>query len=441
MRQTAIAICRKLQDAGHEALFAGGVVRDRLLGKESDDIDIATSATPEQIEALFDKSYAIGKHFGVVLIEENNLHFEIATFRSDGGYSDGRRPDAVFFTNKKEDALRRDFTCNALFWDPIAEQIYDYVNGQQDITDGILRFVGDAETRINEDFLRILRAVRFKNTLGFAYGDKLETALQKHASLVGQVAAERVKAELEKMLLDISRIGAISDLERLKILSIVLPEVAALRQIPDAHRDRDVLAHTLDCIEFLPAKNDAILLWALLLHDTGKAETLTRKGDRNHFPQHEIASEKIAKQVTRRLKFSRFETDKIAWLCKQHIPFYQTLQMTRSHRLHFFDHPFFEDLIRLCRCDALADDGNDSLVQQIEAEYHAARESRLLPQFHPDLLDGDAIMQLTRLAAGSKIGELKYTLRQEQIAGNITTVEAAETWLKQQITSEENPSE
>ncbi len=284
MQPTAIAICRKLQAAGFEAVFAGGAVRDKLMGMDSGDIDIATSATPDEIEALFAKSYAVGKHFGVIIIEEAGHHFEVATFRSDGGYSDGRRPDAVFFTDKKEDALRRDFTCNALFWDPVAEELFDFVGGEQDITDRVLRFVGDPDARINEDFLRILRAVRFKNSLGFTYGPRLEEALTRHASLVSQVAAERVKTELEKMLAHPSRIAAIHDLERFGLLQIILPEVAALRAIPDAHRDRDVLEHTLECLQQLPADSSSTLIWAVLLHDTGKALTLTRKGDRNHFP-------------------------------------------------------------------------------------------------------------------------------------------------------------
>lgn len=429
MRPTAIAICQQLQNAGHEALFAGGAVRDLLLGQTPTDIDIATSARPEAVEDLFEKSYAIGKKFGVILIEKDGHHFEIATFRSDSGESDGRRPKAVFFSDKKEDALRRDFTVNALFWDPVADKLYDYVGGVNDLKAQTLRFVGDPEARINEDFLRILRAVRFKNALGFAYAPGLEAALSKHASLTGQITAERVRAELEKMLISPQRVGSLGDLDRLGILRVVLPEVAALGETPDADRDRSVFAHTLECLRFLPANADAILAWSVLLHDTGKAVTLTRESDRNHFHEHERASEQIAKTIGLRFKFSRFETQKIAWLVRQHIPFYQIPQMTRAHRLRFYDHPFFTDLIEVCRADALGDDGNAAPVDAIETDYHDSRERKLLPQFHPELLTGAEIMALTGLPAGATIGRLKHELREKQLLGEIGTKKEAERFL------------
>jgi len=226
----------------------------------------------------------------------------------------------------------------------------------------------------------------------------------------------------------------LQDLEQLHRLEILLPEVAILAAIPDAHRNRNVFTHILECMKYLPKKSDAILMWALLLHDTGKAETLKIEADRNYFPEHERVSETIVKNVCARLKFSRFETDKIAWLVRHHIPFYQSLEMTRTHRLHFFDHPFFLDLIGLCRCDALGDDGDDSLVRAIEQEYHEAREQKLLPRFLPELLDGKSIMAITGLTAGANIGELKQKLRDKQVAGEITTIEAAKTWLMEQLT-------
>lgn len=430
MRQTAIAICKKLQTAGFEALFAGGAVRDLLMGQEPADIDIATNAKPDEIEDLFEKSYAIGKKFGVILIAENGHHFEIATFRSDSGDSDGRRPKAVFFSDKKEDALRRDFTVNALFWDPVTDELHDFVGGVKDLKSQTLRFVGDAEARIQEDFLRILRAVRFKNSLGFEYAEGLPEMLTKHASLTGQISAERVRQELTKMLVLPQRVAAFADLERFGILRVVLPEVAKLVETPDAHRNRNVFEHTLECLKFLPPEPSAVLAWAVLLHDAGKAETIDRESDRNHFPQHEVVSEAIAKTVGKRLAFSRFEIDKIAWLARYHIPFYQTLEMNISHRLRFFGHPFFEDLIHVCRADALGDDGNDTLVDNIEREYHDSRERKLLPEFHPELLTGEEIMRLTGLPAGAEIGRLKHDLREKQLSGEIKTKEEAERFLK-----------
>jgi poly(A) polymerase len=430
MQKTAITICKRLQISGYEALFAGGAVRDLMMGLESDDIDIATNAKPEEIEHIFEKSYAIGKHFGVILIEENGHHFEIATFRNDSAYGDGRRPDAVFFTDKKEDALRRDFTANALFWDPIGDKLYDFVGGEKDIRDQILRFVGDPEARILEDHLRILRAIRFKNRLGFSYGEKMEDAIQKHAHLVSKVAPERVQAELSKMLAAPTRHHVVEDMERLGVLPVVLPEVSALKNILDGTGDKDVFAHTVSAIKHLPKNADSTLSWAMMLHDIGKAETLVHKEDRNHFPEHEKASEHLARKICNRLKFSRFETDKICWLCKEHIPFYGALQMTFVHRMHFYDHPFFPDLIALCRADALGSDGNESLVDEIEADFHDAHERKLLPQFQPRLLGGKEIMEIAGLSEGSEIGEIKKMLRDKQIAGEISTREEAEAIIR-----------
>lgn len=430
MEETATALCKKLQYAGFEAYFAGGAVRDLLMQKPPQDIDIATSARPEELETLFGKTYAIGKHFGVLLVEENGYHFEIATFRNDVGSHDGRRPKAVSFTKKEEDAFRRDFTVNALFWDPVQKKLYDFVGGEEDIQKKTLRFVGNPEERIQEDFLRILRAVRFKNTLNFSYESHLEKALQKHASLTGHVSAERVRQELSKMLSGIDRVSAMNDLAEFGILRVLLPEVDALRNISDSHRNRTVFEHTLSCLSFLPKNADPLLAWAILFHDTGKAITAQKDGDRIHFPKHEKASEKIAKTRTRKLSFSRFETDKIAWICREHIPLYGVLNMTRAHRLHLYDHPFFEDLLEVCRCDAMGDDENDDLVQRIREDYENAREKRLLPQFHPDLLSGKEIMEIANIEPGKQIGMLKHALREAQMMGEICTKKEAEQWIR-----------
>lgn len=434
MHITATQICKRLQEKGFEALFAGGAVRDMLMGSAPEDIDIATNARPEKIEELFEKSFAIGKHFGVILIEENGHHFEIATFRSDGGYSDGRRPDAVFFTDKKEDALRRDFTCNALFFDPIAEKLYDFVGGKKDIENRILRFVGNPEKRIEEDHLRILRAIRFKNRFDFKYGPKLQVAIEKNTHLLKKIAAERVQIELEKMIISPNKVLAIQDMQTMGIVREILPELEAIASTPDSYKRRSVFDHTLAAMKYLPKNANAELCWGLLFHDLGKATTLIKKDDRNHYPSHEKESAKIAKKICKRLRFSRIATDKICFLCANHIPLYQIPKMTRSKRLHFFDHPFFEDLIALCRCDAKGSaDGDDSLVAEIETMYHEAKERKLLPQFHQELLSGKEIMKIAHLPAGKEIGMLKNLLREKQIEGEVCTKKKAKEWIKKQI--------
>ncbi len=430
MKNTAIHICRKLQNAGFKAFFAGGAVRDHLLGKDPDDIDIATNAIPEQIEALFSKSFPIGRHFGVIVIEEEGHHFEVATFRSDSGNSDGRRPDAVFFTDEKSDALRRDFTINALFWDPISKELFDFVRGEQDISHKILRFVGDPTIRIEEDFLRILRAIRFKNRFSFSFEKETESALFLKREKVKNIAPERVLSELTKMLLHESRAKSFRDCFDLGILEILLPELSRLQKTHDAFEKKTVFEHTMEAIFFLQNPNPE-LAWAMLFHDLGKYETAVKKSDRWHFPDHEHISEKISRIICKRLTFSRFSTEKICWLVKNHIRFYMVPQMSRSHRVHFFDSVFFEDLIALARADSLGSDGSDTFVTEIERDFHKAHEQQFLPRFHPELLSGYEIQKILGIPPSSLIGELKSELRHLQMNGEILEKKSAENWVKE----------
>lgn len=430
MKNTAIEICKRLQNSGFKAFFAGGAVRDQLLGEHPDDIDIATDARPDQIEAIFSKSFPIGRHFGVILLEEGGHHFEIATFRSDSGNSDGRRPDAVFFTDEKSDAFRRDFTINALFWDPVSEKILDFVGGKRDLEDGILRFVGDPELRIEEDSLRILRAIRFKNRLNFSFDSKTEEALQKRRGQVKRVSAERIREEMTKMILHKTRAGSFGDALQFGILDILLPEVARLQNTLDSHEKKTVFEHTMRALSFLHNPS-AELAWAILFHDLGKYSTALKKADRWHFPDHEHVSEHLARIICGRLAFSRFSTEKICWLVKNHIRFYTIPKMSRSHKMHFFDEVFFEDLVALARADSLGSDGSDTFVAEIERDFHAAHEQKLLPQFHPELLSGNEIQEILRIPPSRKIGEIKSRLRHLQMDEKITNTEEAKKWLKE----------
>jgi len=438
MKNTAVDICRKLQNAGFQAFFAGGAVRDRLLGEHPEDIDIATNARPEQIEAIFSKSFPIGRHFGVILIEENGHHFEVATFRSDSGNSDGRRPDAVFFTDEKSDAFRRDFTINALFWDPISEKILDFVGGISDLENRIVRFVGNPETRIDEDFLRILRAIRFKNRLHFSFDRETENALHTKRKEVFRIAPERIREEMTKMLLHETRAESLRETLELGILKVLLPELARLETISDSDERKTVFEHTMRAISFLKNPN-AELAWATLFHDLGKYETAVKKSDRWHFPDHEHVSEHIVRSICRRLAFSRFSTEKICWLVKNHIRIYIVPKMARSHKMHFFDEIFFEDLLALAYADSLGSDGSDDFVAEIEREFHEAHEQKLLPQFHPELLSGSEIQTILDIPPSRKIGELKTQLRHLQIEGEITNADMATRWLLEN--EKKNPRE
>lgn len=244
--KSAIEIVTTLQKAGHKAYFAGGCVRDMILKVEPKDYDIATSARPEEIEALFEKTIPVGKSFGVIFTHLNGHNFEIATFRSDSGYSDGRRPDAVIFTHAEEDAKRRDFTINGLFYDPIADEIHDFVGGRNDIENKLIRFIGTPHERILEDHLRIIRAIRFKNTLGFGYHPDTYHAIKKHAQLADKVSWERVRDELNKIISCGQAAVAFEDFQDTGVLPYILPELEECKgvaQPAEYHHEGDVLTH------------------------------------------------------------------------------------------------------------------------------------------------------------------------------------------------------
>ncbi len=448
MEQTAISIVKTLKKAGHTAYFAGGYVRDILLDHEPDDIDIATNARPEEIEKLFRKTYSIGKHFGVILVEENGHHFEIATFRSDSGYSDGRRPNAVLFTTAEEDALRRDFTINGMFFDPISRKIHDYVGGEKDLQMKTLRFIRDPDERINEDHLRILRAVRFKNRFGFTYDKKSEAALKKNAGLISRVSVERIQDELTKMLVRPTRKNSFEDLFHFQILHVILPELLELKNIPQPenfHAEGDAFIHTMLVIQELPEKPSPELAWAGLFHDLGKAETLTFEGSRIRFPYHAEAGEKIAKKILKRLKFSKTSEWHILWLIKYHHLFDEWEQMKWHTKIRYFDNPFFDDLIHLHRADLfgcipLIPDYHklgEEKLKTITEEYERAHFMNLLPSAMPEHLSGNEIMEILSLSPGWQVGEVKKNLRDAQLMGEVKTKKGAIAWVKRKYRKNE----
>jgi len=243
MEKTSIKIVKTLRKAGYDAFWAGGCVRDILLMREPKDYDIVTNAKPDVIEDLLEHTIPIGKEFGVILAIVNGHHFEIATFRSDSGYSDGRRPDAVTFSHPEEDAKRRDFTINGLFYDPIKKQILDFVDGKRDIKDRLIRFIGDPHERILEDHLRIVRAIRFKTTLDFQYHPETYRAIKKHAALAAKVSSERLRDEFDKIMLDDNPVEGWEDMEDTGVLGYVMPELLELKGVAqpvEFHHEGDV---------------------------------------------------------------------------------------------------------------------------------------------------------------------------------------------------------
>jgi len=424
MEKTAIQIVKKLKKAGFEAYFAGGSVRDMLMEKEPVDYDIATSATPDEIEKMMPKTIPIGKQFGVILAEVGGHHFEVATFRSDSSYSDGRRPDAVIFTSAKEDALRRDFTINGLFYDPIEKKILDFVGGQRDIKNKVVHFIGEAHERIKDDHLRLLRGVRFKNNFGFKYERMTKKAIKELHHLVDDISRERVADEMNKMLLHPRRAHSLKELDQFGILERILPEVIACKGVKQPyqyHQEGDVFTHLLKSLHDMPDEFvSKELVWAVLLHDVGKPATFEQKPDRIHFDGHAQLSSKMAKSILKRLKFSRAEIMKIHWLIDHHMTVGFIPEMRRAHQVTLFWHPWFEDLMRLHYCDEHGSVPVDlNLYNKIMKMYEEFKSEKLLEDHFKPLLNGNELQKEFKLKPSPQIKEILQALREAQIEGTV----------------------
>ncbi|MEI6222855.1 MAG: CCA tRNA nucleotidyltransferase, partial [bacterium] len=342
--QTATQIITQLKSAGHEAYLVGGCVRDLLMNIKPKDYDIVTSATPDEIEKILPKTVPVGRQFGVMLAIVGKETFEIATFRSDSPISDGRRPTEVFFASAKEDALRRDFTINGLFYDPITKQVLDYVNGQQDIKAHIIRFIGDPEQRLHEDYLRLLRAIRFKINLGFRYAEGVKEPIQRHAHRILKVSSERIRSELNKILTTKHRARGIDELSQTGLLHYILPELEQCKHVTqpyEFHQEGDVYTHILLALDSLPASTPLYIIWAVLLHDIGKPATFSQENNRIHFNGHTEKSVQLADTILRRLAFSNQERQKILWLISHHMHLGVIPEMRRVKQHTLLTHPLF----------------------------------------------------------------------------------------------------
>lgn len=436
---TSIEIIKKLRRAGYEAYWAGGCVRDILLGIKPKDFDIVTSADPDKIEKLLsktlDKTIPIGKKFGVMMGMKNGHHFEIATFRSDSGYSDGRRPDAVTFTSAKEDAKRRDFTINGMFYDPVKDKIKDYVGGQKDLEAKLVRFIGNPHERILEDHLRILRAIRFKNQFDFQYEPRTYTALHKHSRLViDKVAKERIAVELDKMLMSPRAASAFEDMEDVGVLNVILPEVQNMKGIPQPrqyHLEGDVWTHTMKALRTLPESASLAVRWAVLLHDSGKPDTFELK-ERIRFDRHVEASKKHAREILLRLRYPSKFIQEVCWLVEHHMMMVPLVEMPEGRKRSWFLNPWFLNLMAVFKADAEGTTPTDlSLYDKIFSLYRSSLKK--MPVLPPTLLHGEDVMKITGWKPGKKVGGILAELREEQLSGKIRNRKQALAWLKKKV--------
>jgi len=358
MKQTAIQIVKTLQDAGHQAVFAGGCVRDQLLGVEPKDIDISTSATPDQIEALFDKTVPIGKAFGVIRVLMNGFEFEVTTFREDATTGDGRRPDSVIFSNMQADAMRRDLTINGMFWDPITDTLYDFVDGKKDLQAKRIRFIGNPNERIGEDALRILRAIRFAAMLDTTLTGENALAISNNAWRIQMLSGERIFDEMTKILRLHKPQLALTMLSELGILEKILPEVQACTQClqgPPFHCEGNVFKHTIRVLEALPSDASDELLWGALLHDIGKPKTSapskTHPGSFSFYGHENVGAEMTITIFKDRFRASSNSTFTVSELVRNHMKLHTLCNMRMSTVRRLLAEPFIEDLMKLSVAD------------------------------------------------------------------------------------------
>ena len=429
MEATATRLVRTLRQAGHEALFAGGCVRDMLLGKEAHDIDIATSARPEEVQKLFPRTVAVGAHFGVVVVLQDGMEFQIATFRSDGAYRDGRHPESVTFTDAEGDAKRRDFTVNGLFFDPVERRVLDYVDGESDLRAGILRCIGDPSARFSEDKLRLLRCVRFTASLGFRIEERTFEALLAKAAEITDVSSERIRDELVKIFTHPNRVRGFDLLDQSGLMDVLLPEVSHLKgceQPPDFHPEGDVFVHTRLMLSLLPDQVSVPLVFSVLFHDIGKPPTFRRdETGRIRFNGHEGVSATMSTEIFHRLRFSNAETEATVTCVKNHMSFKDVKNMRVATLKRFLARPTIEDEMELHRVDCL---GSHGLLYNFEFLREKQEEFSNAPLIPEPLITGRDLIASGR-KPGPKFKQILDAVQALQLEGSLLTREDALAWV------------
>jgi putative nucleotidyltransferase with HDIG domain len=447
VREFANSIVSTLRERGHQAYLVGGCVRDLLLGREPADYDVATDARPDEVMRIFPETYAVGAQFGVVLVPvpeaerqpEHNENateefavghhhkssVEVATFRCDVGYSDGRHPDEVRFSrDPREDVQRRDFTINGLLLDPVENKVLDYVGGQSDLKSKIVRAIGDPALRFAEDNLRMLRAVRFAARFEYTIEPATFASIQKLAPQIHQVSRERVRDELTRMLTEGHARRAFELLDETGLLREVLPEIDAMKgvaQPPEFHPEGDVFVHTLLMLEKLPQPCPAALAWGVLLHDVGKPPTFRRAPDRIRFDEHARVGTKMAEAICRRLRFSNDETDQIVALVENHMRFGDAERMSASTFKKFIRLPRFEQHLELHRLDCESSHRNLRLYNFTREKMNTLPPEEVRPT---PLVTGDDLIA-AGYSPGPQFKEILAVVEDAQLDGKLQSKQEA----------------
>jgi poly(A) polymerase len=427
-RELANSICDALESARFQAFLVGGCVRDLLLGREPADYDVASSATPDEVLELFPDGITVGAQFGVILVQRDGAKVEVATFRSDVGYSDGRHPDRVqYASSPEEDVKRRDFTINGLVMRHNTGEILDYVDGQADLRAGIIRAIGEPDSRFTEDKLRMLRAVRFAARFGYQIEHRTFLAIRKHAREISQVSAERVRDELTKLLTEGAARTGFELLDSCWLLSILLPEIAAMKgveQPPQYHPEGDVWTHTLLMLQGLPAGCRATLAWGVLLHDLGKPATFRsarETGDRIRFDGHVEVGLAIGKRILGRLRFSNGDTEQILSLVEHHMKFKDVGRMRPATLKRFVRLPRFEEHLALHRLDCLSSHRNLEAYEFVTDFIRTTPPEVVRPG---RLVTGEDVLGLG-YKPGPIIGRILAAVEEAQLNGELGSKEEA----------------
>jgi poly(A) polymerase len=428
LMEAARAIAGELRRAGHEAWLVGGCVRDRLLNRPISDIDLATSATPLQVLRLFPGSGMVGAHFGVVLVRSGGCEMEVATYRSEASYSDGRHPGEVRFeTDVRRDLARRDFTINALLADPFSGEVVDHVGGLADLDGRLIRAIGDPALRFAEDHLRLLRAIRFAARLDFDIEPATLAAIRRLAPGITRISAERVRDELSRILTEGRARRGFELLDSTGLLAILLPEAHRMHgvaQPPGYHPEGDVWAHTLGLLERLRDPSPELALGALL-HDIGKPATQTFE-DRIRFSGHEEAGARLTREILSRLKYSNEVIESVVTLVAQHMKFKDAAQMGEARFRRWVRQPGFETLLELHRLDLLAAERPLDSHEAVRRRRDAIGAAQLRPR---PLAGGDDLIALGA-TPGPRFGAILRQLEDEQLEGRVASREAAIEFLR-----------
>jgi len=426
-KEKAVSIVRHLRGSGHESYLAGGCVRDMLLNKEPQDYDITTSAKPEEIAKIFPDTIPVGAQFGVILVMLDGAPFEVASFRHDGPYLDGRHPSHVRYGSLREDVLRRDFTINGMVYDPMDGRVIDLVDGQKDLGERAIRAIGDPRTRFEEDRLRMIRAVRFAASLQFAVEEKTLAAIRELASTVTLVSWERIGEEITRILTEGGARRGFELLDDTGLLSVLLPEVAAMKgveQSRDYHPEGDVFTHTLLLLGQLEAPKET-LAYGCLLHDVAKPVCVRKEGERITFYGHMERGAEMAEAILQRLKRSRETWERVAYLVRSHLRHTQAPNMRLSTLKRFLGEDGIGELLELTRIDALAANGDLSHYNFCNAKLAELKEEEIHPQ--PLVRGGDLIA--LGFTPGPVFRQILAQVEEAQLGGEIQSRQQAIEWI------------